>query len=61
MRFSDRPGKSKVERFMQFYFLQAKRVGALTGIFLAHIDSEFAQKTRASGFFAGYPHPVVCR
>ena len=54
MNFADRPGKSAVERFMQFYFLQAKRVGALTGIFLAHIDEEFAQKSRASGFFAGF-------
>ena len=54
MNFADRPGKSAVERFMQFYFLQAKRVGSLTGIFLAHIDEEFAQKTRASGFFAGF-------
>jgi [protein-PII] uridylyltransferase len=54
MRFVDRPGKSAVERFMQFYFLMAKRVGALTGIFLAHIDEEFAQKSRASGFFAGF-------
>ena len=54
MKFVDRPGKSAVERFMQFYFLTAKRVGALTGIFLAHIDQEFAQKSRASGFFAGF-------
>ena len=54
MNFADRPGKSAVERFMQFYFLQAKRVGALTGIFLAHIDDEFAQKTRSRGFFAGF-------
>jgi [protein-PII] uridylyltransferase len=54
MKFADRPGKSAVERFMQFYFLQAKRVGALTGVFLAHIDAEFAQKTRARGFFAGF-------
>lgn len=54
MNFADRPGKSAVERFMQFYFLMAKRVGALTGIFLAHIDQEFAQKSRASGFFAGF-------
>ena len=54
MNFADRPGKSVVERFMQFYFLQAKRVGALTGIFLAHIDEEFAQKSRSSGFFAGF-------
>jgi [protein-PII] uridylyltransferase len=54
MNFVDRPGKSAVERFMQFYFLMAKRVGSLTGIFLAHIDQEFAQKSRASGFFAGF-------
>ena len=31
MRFADRPGKSAVERFMQYYFLQAKTVGDLTG------------------------------
>ncbi len=54
MNFADRPGKSAVERFMQFYFLTAKRVGALTGVFLAHIDQELAQKSRASGFFAGF-------
>ena len=47
MNFADRPGKSAVERFMQFYFLQAKRVGSLTGVFLAHIDEQLAQK-RAS-------------
>ena len=54
MNFADRPGKSAVERFMQFYFLTAKRVGALTGVFLAHIDHTFAQKSRARGFFAGF-------
>ncbi len=54
MKFADRPGKSAVERFMQFYFLQAKRVGALTGVFLAHIDEEFAHRSRAGGFFAGF-------
>ncbi|HEX5644408.1 MAG TPA: DUF294 nucleotidyltransferase-like domain-containing protein, partial [Erythrobacter sp.] len=42
MNFADRPGKSAVERFMQFYFLQAKRVGSLTGVFLSHLDDEFA-------------------
>ena len=46
MRFSDRPGKSKVERFMQFYFLQAKTVGDLTGVFLAHLDEAFAARGR---------------
>ena len=33
LRYADRPGKSAVERFMQFYFLQAKAVGDLTGLF----------------------------
>ena len=42
MRFADRPGKSAVERFMQFYFLHAKAVGDLTGVFLAHLDDQFA-------------------
>lgn len=54
MNFADRPGKSAVERFMQFYFLQAKRVGSLTGVFLAHIDEGFAKKRARSGFFAGW-------
>jgi [protein-PII] uridylyltransferase len=54
MNFADRPGKSAVERFMQFYFLQAKRVGSLTGVFLAHIDDQF-DKTRArKGLLASF-------
>jgi len=44
MRYSDRPGMSKVERFMRFYFLQAKMVGDLTGVFLAHLDEKFAAR-----------------
>lgn len=54
MNFADRPGKSAVERFMQYYFLQAKRVGSLSGVFLAHLDAEFAKKRTRSGFFAGW-------
>ncbi|GAA4642689.1 [protein-PII] uridylyltransferase [Pontixanthobacter gangjinensis] len=54
MNFADRPGKSSVERFMQFYFIQARRVGSLTGVFLAHIDQEFAEKRARKGFFAGF-------
>jgi len=44
MRYSDRPGRSAVERFMQHYFLTAKRVGDLTGVFLAHLDEQFASR-----------------
>ena len=50
MRFRDRAGKSAVERFMQYYFLQAKAVGTLTGVFLAHLDERFAARGRRFGF-----------
>lgn len=50
MNFADRPGKSAVERFMQYFFLQAKQVGSLTGVFLAQLDEQFAGQKR--GFFA---------
>ncbi|MEL6541421.1 MAG: [protein-PII] uridylyltransferase [Pseudomonadota bacterium] len=51
MNFADRPGKSAVERFMQYYFLQAKRVGNLTGVFLAALEEEFRKSRRQSVFF----------
>jgi [protein-PII] uridylyltransferase len=44
MRYADRPGKSAVERFMHFYFLNAKTVGDLTGVFLAQLDEKMARK-----------------
>ncbi len=44
MRYADRPGKSAVERFMQFYFINAKAVGNLTGIFLAQLDEQMGKK-----------------
>ena len=44
MRYADRPGKSAVERFMQFYFLNAKTVGDLTGVFLAQLDDQLGRK-----------------
>lgn len=47
MRYQDRPGRSSVERFMQHYFLNAKIVGDLTGLFLAHLDESFAPKKRS--------------
>ena len=46
LRYADRPGKSAVERFMQFYFLEAKAVGDLTGFFLAQIDEKMAREGR---------------
>ncbi|QDP19414.1 [protein-PII] uridylyltransferase [Sphingomonas xanthus] len=46
MRYADRPGKSAVERFMHFYFLNAKTVGDLTGLFLAQLDEQLASKGR---------------
>jgi [protein-PII] uridylyltransferase len=49
MRYADRPGRSTVERFMQHYFLMAKQVGDLTGLFLAHLDETFATRGRRFG------------
>jgi [protein-PII] uridylyltransferase len=49
MQYNDRPGRSSVERFMQHYFLTAKTVGDLTGVFLAHLDDSFAPKGRRFG------------
>jgi [protein-PII] uridylyltransferase len=46
MQFADRPGRSAVERFMQYYFLNAKSVGDVTGLFLAHLDDGMAKKGR---------------
>jgi [protein-PII] uridylyltransferase len=46
MHYADRPGRSAVERFMSHYFLIAKQVGDLTGVFLAHLDEEFARSGR---------------
>ena len=52
MGFAERPGKSAVERFMQYYFLTAKKVGSLTGVFLAQLDEQFAKANR--GFLSGF-------
>jgi len=53
MQFADRPGKSGVERFMQYFFLQAKRVGHLTGLFLAQLDEQSGKKA-PRGLLAGF-------
>ncbi|HEX4738291.1 MAG TPA: [protein-PII] uridylyltransferase [Allosphingosinicella sp.] len=50
MNYANRPGKSPVERFMRHYFLHAKTVGDLTGVFLAHLDEKFARSGRRFGF-----------
>jgi [protein-PII] uridylyltransferase len=44
MNYADRPGKSAVERFMHFYFINAKTVGDLTGQFLAQLDEQLGKK-----------------
>ncbi len=53
MQYSNRTGKSAVERFMQFFFLQAKVVGNLTGVFLAQLDEQFTA-SKARGLLAGF-------
>ncbi|HMO68191.1 MAG TPA: [protein-PII] uridylyltransferase, partial [Novosphingobium sp.] len=53
MGFADRPGKRGVERFMQYFFLQAKVVGTLTSVFLAQLDEQFAKK-QPRGLLAGF-------
>ncbi len=53
MNFSDRPGKSAVERFMQFFFLQAKVVGSLTAVFLAQLEEQSAGR-QPRGLLAGF-------
>ncbi|HEY0114807.1 MAG TPA: [protein-PII] uridylyltransferase [Allosphingosinicella sp.] len=49
MNYADRPGNAPVERFMKHYFLHAKTVGDLTGVFLAHLDDKFARRGRRIG------------
>jgi [protein-PII] uridylyltransferase len=49
MQYADRPGNAPVERFMKHYFLHAKTVGDLTGVFLAHLDEKFARRGRRLG------------
>ena len=45
MRYTERAGMSAVERFMRHYFLVARQVGDLTGLFLAHLDESFGRKS----------------
>ena len=43
LRYANRDSMSAVERFMRHYFLMAKSVGDLTGLFLAHLDETTAR------------------
>ena len=43
LRYAERGGMSAVERFMRHYFLMARTVGDLTGLFLAHLDESVAK------------------
>ena len=61
MNYADRPGKSAVERFMRHYFLHAKTVGDLTGVFLAHLDEKFARRGRRFGLPAFRRRPRQAR
>ncbi|TCD06512.1 [protein-PII] uridylyltransferase [Erythrobacteraceae bacterium CFH 75059] len=61
MGFADRPGRSATELFMQTYFRHARRVGSLTGVFLAHLDEEMNRSRRRTGLLAAFrarPRPL---
>ena len=45
LRYANRDSMSAVERFMRHYFLMAKSVGDLTGLFLAHLDESTARRS----------------
>ncbi len=45
MRYAERGGMSAVERFMRHYFLVARQVGDLTGLFLAHLEESFGRSS----------------
>lgn len=43
LRYTDRAGMAAVERFMRHYFLVARQVGDVTGLFLSHVEETFAK------------------
>ncbi|MFN3287850.1 MAG: [protein-PII] uridylyltransferase, partial [Sphingomonadaceae bacterium] len=45
LRYADRPGAPGVERFMRHYYLHARTVGALTGVFLAQLEEQFGKRS----------------
>ncbi len=46
MGYRARPGMAAVERFMRHYFMTARTVGDLTGLFLAHLDEQTSRRAR---------------
>jgi len=44
LRYAERPGNAGVERFMRHYYLHAKNVGALTGVFLTQLEEKFGNR-----------------
>ena len=52
--YQDRPTGTRVERFMKHYFLVAKDVGILTGIFCAAMKAEHRHKSRFLPLFRGW-------
>ena len=61
LAYANRDSMSAVERFMRHYFLMAKSVGDLTGLFLAHLDESTARLawlptlTRRPARLKGFP------
>ena len=45
LRYARRPGSAEVERFMRHYYLHARHVGALTGVFLAQLEESFGNRS----------------
>lgn len=50
LRYTERAGLAAVERFMRHYFLMARHVGDVTGLFLAHVEESFAKTSWLPSF-----------
>jgi [protein-PII] uridylyltransferase len=46
MGYRARPGVAPVERFMRHYFMTARTVGDLSGLFLAHLEEQTSRRMR---------------
>ncbi len=45
LKYAHRAGSSEVERFMRHYYLHARHVGALTGLFLSQLEESFGTRS----------------